>query len=62
MAEQLNWDYVILAALRDGEPNHPKTIYALIDDQLKGGISIHSCSNLMAQKGNVQTIPMSLGA
>lgn len=37
MPDRMNWDYVILGALRDGKLTQLKTIYALIDDQLKGG-------------------------
>ena len=37
MPDRIKWDYVILGALRDGELMFLKGIYALIDDQLKGG-------------------------
>ena len=37
MPDLMNWDYVILGALRDGEPMHLKSIYAVIDNELRGG-------------------------
>ncbi len=37
MPDRMNWDYVILGALRDGAPMHLKGIYALIDKELRGG-------------------------
>ena len=37
MSTRLFWDYVVLGALRDGEPMNLKDIYALINEDLKGG-------------------------
>ncbi len=37
MPERMNWDYVVLGALRGGEPMYLKVIYAIIDEALRGG-------------------------